>query len=121
MTFFIGTPHVKGAGYFCNDNTVSGGVREEADVRTCPHCQSVILMQQWRQVENGKMTGGFCIHCNAPICGLCNKLAAIEGCIPFIQKIDQYHDAVVKLDQFRKLAGLDVPDPQRVFTPGVRS
>ena len=122
MGFFVGTPHTKGAGYFANDNTCSGGRKDEGDVRTCPHCQSVIIMQQWRKVEEGKMTGGFCMKCSAPICGGCNKRLLAEGCIPFIKRIDQYHDATVKMAQFRKLAGLESPGPrQALIIPGSRS
>jgi hypothetical protein len=113
--FYIGTPHTKGAGYFVNDNTVSGGTLEQADVKTCTHCQAVILMQQWRKVENGKMTGGFCVRCNAPICGQCNKRMATHGCEPFIAKIDREFDSIVKLAQFRKLAGLEEQPQQHNF------
>lgn len=115
----IGTPFARGAGYFCNDNTVSGGGKEEADVRTCPHCQAVILMQTWRRVEDGKMNGGFCGRCNAPVCGNCNKRLATHGCEPFMEKIEKGLAASEKLKLFRKLAGLDQPDPPRaLIIPG---
>jgi hypothetical protein len=113
---FIGTPHTKGAGYFCNDNTASGGIKQEGDVRTCTHCQAVIIMQDWKSLDAaGKLGGGFCMRCNAPVCGACNHRMMTHGCEPFIKKIDKELDATVKLDQFRKLAGLDTPEPPRAF------
>ena len=115
----IGTPFAKGAGYFCNDNTASGGQREQADVRTCPHCQAVILMQMWRRIEDGKMSGGFCTQCNAPVCGLCNKRMQTHGCEPFMERIERGLSQAEKLRVFRKLAGLDQPEPPRaLIVPG---
>lgn len=109
MTFIIGTPHIKGAGYYKNDDRLSGGQLSEADVRTCPHCQAVILMQQWRAVENGKMAGGWCTRCNAPICGHCQKRMLTEGCTPFVEFIEKQLGEAAKLKVFKKLAGLDTP------------
>jgi hypothetical protein len=56
----IGTPHTKGAGYYKNDDTASGGKKSEADIRTCTHCQAVIKMQAWKE------DGGFCGKCMGP-------------------------------------------------------
>lgn len=113
MTFSIGTPFARNAGYHWNGREKG---KDENDVQTCPHCQAVILMQEWRKAENGKMTGGFCMRCSAPICGPCNKRMAYEGCIPFMAKIDREMDATVKYQQFLKDAGL-APVPARpVFT-----
>lgn len=119
MTFVIGTPHTRGAGYFVNDDRASGGQRTEADVRTCPHCQAVLLMQQWKQVENGSMHGGWCMRCNAPICHHCNRRMKVEGCRPFTQKIEEAFEMDSKLTHFRKLAGLEPPEPPRdLIVPG---
>lgn len=82
MTFLIGTPHAKGAGYYCNDDTPSGGQRVEDDVQSCKHCQAVVLMRQWRE------HGGFCRQCNAPVCGYCSDRMAQYGCEPFLRKIE---------------------------------
>jgi hypothetical protein len=112
--FIIGTPHSKGAGYFVNDNTASGGTVVEDDVRTCPHCQAVILMRQWRLVGgDGRMGGGFCTKCNAPVCPNCAAKMPTEGCIPFIAKLEKDFDMTVKLKQFMKIAGLE-PEPQQL-------
>jgi hypothetical protein len=82
VTFLIGTPHAKGSGYFLNDNTASGGEKVEDDVRTCPHCQAVILMRKWRAY------GGFCRQCNAPVCGLCGERMEMFGCEPFLKILE---------------------------------
>jgi hypothetical protein len=104
MTFIIGTPHTKNAGYFKNDDRVSGGKLAEADIQTCPHCQAVINMAQW------KVDGGWCMQCNAPIC---NWPACHQECTPFIKKIEQFAELSSKIAAFRKLAGLDPPPPPR--------
>jgi hypothetical protein len=104
-----------------NDDTASGGQRSEADIRTCTHCQAIIKMQEWRKIENGAMTGGWCTRCMAPICHHCQKRMQQEGCVPFIARIEREFDAVTKLKQFRKLAGLDEPAPPPVLFTGVTS
>lgn len=112
----IGTPHTHNAGYYRNDDTVSGGRLDEADIQTCPHCQAVLKMQEWKKVENGKMTGGFCMKCSKPVCGFCNKEMQTRGCVPFMQKLDQYFDATVKFDRFLKDAGLEPASARPIFT-----
>lgn len=97
----IGTPHTRGAGYFVNN--VASQRRQEADVRTCTHCQAVILMQSWKD------DGGFCGRCMAPICGPCADRMLTHGCVPFIAQIERAVGVRYKLDQFRKMAGLDAP------------
>jgi Zn ribbon nucleic-acid-binding protein len=116
MTFIIGTPFSSNAGYYWNDDSASGGKKEEADIQTCPHCQATIKMQEWRRVEDGSMNGGYCIKCSKPICKACNKLLAIEGCIPFMSKIDKEFDAIVKFSQFLKDAGLEPASARPLFT-----
>jgi hypothetical protein len=113
MTFHIGTPFTRGAGYHWNG---AGSEKEQNDVRTCTHCQAVILMQQWKKVENGKMTGGFCQRCNAPICGPCNAKLAAEGCVPFIAKLERQFDMTTKLSQFLRDAG---QAPKRQIFTGI--
>lgn len=84
----IGTPHARGSGYFVNDKDLAS--RQEADVRTCPHCQAIIKMQEWAAspVQN------FCLKCMAPACN--NE--ACQDCVPFKRKIEAYIDS-----QFRRL------------------
>jgi hypothetical protein len=79
----------------------------------------VIRLQQWRKVENGGMTGGFCMKCFAPICHHCNKKLATEGCVPFVKKVEEQLRADQKLAAFMKLAGLDRPaTPRALILPG---
>jgi hypothetical protein len=114
MTFRIGTPHRRNAG---NLNMTTGGERSqqvEDDIQTCPHCQSVIRLSQWKQ------EGGFCRKCMKPICNNpdCVKRTAELGCVPFTQALEQEWRLQGKLQAFRKLAGLDpqAPTQSRVIT-----
>lgn len=96
----ITTPHTRGAGYYANDDRASGGIKSEADIRTCPHCQAVIKMQEW------KADATWCMQCAAPVCGPCATRMLTKGCEPFIAKIEQALEADYRRRQFRKLAGL---------------
>lgn len=108
----VGTPHAKGAGYFRNDDTASGGRRDEADVRTCTHCQSIIKMQIWKD------DGGFCGRCMAPICGPCADRMTLHGCEPFVAQLERALEMQSKLGAFRKLAGLEPAAPQSTIIIG---
>jgi len=94
----IGTPHIRGAGYFVNDKNLK--TRQEADVKTCGHCRAVIKMQEWAKVQ-----GGWCSKCSQPLCSqpACVAQTARLGCVPFTQQIDQAIDAVIKLDKYLKM------------------
>ena len=93
------TPFTRNAGYLLNDDRNSGGKKTEADIQTCPHCQAVINMQEWSKapVQN------FCLKCMKPACN--NQ--ECQECIPFLKKIDEFADAVVKYQQYLKIAGLE--------------
>lgn len=112
MTFGIGTPHTKGAGYFINDKNLR--TRQEADVQTCSHCQAVLLMQQWKE------DGAWCGKCMRPLCVRCGARAAIFGCEPFIKTIEQYAETQMRFERFRKDAGLEPATPQAPLTVGSR-
>lgn len=101
MSFLIGTPHNSGSGYYMNDDTASGGVRAEADIKTCTHCQAIIKMQAW------KLEGAYCAKCAAPICWTCGLRAESEGCVPFNKRLGLHLDASYHDAQRRKLAGLE--------------
>jgi hypothetical protein len=103
MTFVIGTPHTKGAGYFLDNQKLAPSQRKEADIQQCSHCETVINMQLWKD------DGGFCGKCMSPICGLCADKMLTHGCTPAIREIEKAFDMTIKLDQFRRLAGLDAP------------
>lgn len=105
----IGTPHIKGAGYFLNNQ--NSKCREEADVQTCSHCQAIILMQQWKD------NGAWCGKCMKPICNSCGDRAMKFGCEPFVKKIEQYAEKQMRFERFLKDAGLAEPvTPQTILT-----
>lgn len=106
--FIVGTPHAKGAGYFVNDDTPSGGKKVEGDVRTCMHCQAILIMQKWKD------DGGWCGRCNAPICATCADRMDTHGCEPFIAQIEKALKITPRLEQFRKEAGLEKREPARL-------
>jgi hypothetical protein len=114
-TFTIGTPHTHNAGYYRNDDTPAGGRLSEADVQTCKHCQRVIKMQEW------KGSGGWCSKCQSPLCDdpVCAARTATYGCVPFLQRLEQFAESQVKFSQHLKIAGLAPPEPPRqLVLPG---
>ena len=102
----IGTPYIKGSGYFLNDKNLKR--RQEADIQTCSHCQAIILMQEW------KNNGAWCGKCMRPICTKCGERAVVYGCEPFIRKLEQYAE---KQMRFQKIAGL-MPEPKQSTSTG---
>lgn len=88
----VGTPFTKGAGYFINDKELK--TRQEADVKTCTHCQKVIKMQEWKD------KGAWCGKCFAPICDPCGAKAEIHGCEPFVKKIEQYAEKLMRFQKY---------------------
>lgn len=103
----VGTPHARGAGYFVNDQNLR--TRQQDDVQTCPHCQRVIKMREWARapVQN------FCLKCMRPTC----DHRECQECVPFVKKIDRYFDALVKYEQYLKIAGLEpVVPPKELIT-----
>lgn len=101
MTFRIGTPHKHNAGYFVNDQALR--TRQEAHVQTCTHCQAIIKMEEW------KHEGGWCAKCQAPLCNTpqCMARTALEGCVPFLARLEREVGASMRFANIRKLAGLD--------------
>ncbi len=111
MSFMIGTPHSKGSGYYCNDDRPSGGKKTEADIRTCTHCQKILIMKAWAQ------DGGYCSKCDAPVCGPCADRMEHMGCEPFVKIVERQADMAVKLSTFKKLAGIDTAVPHAIIQP----
>ena len=109
MTFVIGTPHARGAGYVMNDDTASGGKKMQGDVQTCAHCQTVIIMQQWKE------NGAWCSRCGHPICVNCGVRMDTHGCENFLRHLEQSIGGEEKLSHFRKLAGIDPPEPPQAL------
>ena len=118
MGFVIGTPHTHNAGYSWYRYSCDTRVVED-DVQTCPHCQAVIRMRQWQTTKDGKMAGGFCMKCDAPICPHCQAKMQTEGCIPFMRKLERELDMTVKYHQFVKEAGLEPAAPSRPLFTGL--
>lgn len=52
----------------------------EADTRQCCHCGG-----HWVHQPGSGIVRGFCLKCNAPICG-----AGCAECVPFEKKLDLY-------------------------------
>jgi len=114
MSFVIGTPHASGAGYYNNDDRPSGGKQQQADVRTCTHCQKIVLLQAWKE------EGGWCSRCMAPICDFCADRMLVFGCEPFMKQVEQYSDMVAKLPRsYTQPAVREQPAPSRaLILPG---
>ena len=115
MSFIIGTPHTKGAGYSWSRYSAETKTVQD-DVQTCPHCQAVIRMRQWGEAKAGKMAGGFCMKCNAPICPGCQAKMTTEGCVPFMKKLEAAFDMKVKYGQLLKDSGLEPASQQPPYT-----
>jgi len=112
MSIIIGTPHSKGGGYFCNDKETSR--RQEADVRTCSHCQAIIKMQEWKE------NGAWCGKCQSPLCSNhdCAEETARIGCVPFVKKFDHFVEQQHRLQVFLKAEGEETPVPPSIIIPG---
>lgn len=93
------THRLQGQGYLLNDNTNSGGHKQEADVFGCPHCQAVL--------HGPNSHDYWCPKCFAPICYTCAGKMETEGCVPFMRKIEQALEAHYRKKQFAKVAGLE--------------
>lgn len=68
--------------YVFNDNRASGGGLFEDDAFACPHCQGVILRSVW------KKRGGYCFHCDKPVCHACFQAMQQHGCTPYLRLIE---------------------------------
>jgi len=113
MTMYIGTALTKGAGYLLNGEKLNVSQREEADIRTCTHCQRVIKLQEWRQ------RGAWCNRCFAPICIPCGVEMQTKGCTPFLKKIEAIAEQMLRFDSLGMLeknaAGHVISQPQIVI------
>ena len=102
MTFRIGTPHSRGAGYFVNNQNSAN--KQEADIQTCAHCQKVLILKDW-QAE-----GGWCRHEMKPLCLACADRSLKFGCEPFLKTLEQHITAQMRESIFSKLAGTEPSD-----------
>lgn len=99
MTFNIITPHTKGAGFYKNDDRMSGGKVTEADIQTCSHCQAIVNLQS--------KDFGWCQREMKPLCHACGIRAHTHGCEPFLKKLEDSLQTEYHKSQFRKIAGLE--------------
>lgn len=74
-------------GYLRNDNRVSGGALQEADVLGCNHCQCTMTLKQW------KAKGGWCTVCDNYVCFSCAERTKKEGCVPWRKLVDEQLEA----------------------------
>jgi hypothetical protein len=113
---------VKGEGYFINNVAESKRHQQEAAVLTCKHCGKVLLLHDVPGQVNWREDGGWCRSCDGPLCGgkdNCADRYVRVGCESIVRRIEQFATAAVKLEQFRKLAGLESPVPARsLILPG---
>lgn len=110
---YIGTPHIKGSGYFLNNKDLR--TKQEADIQTCAHCQALINMQLWKD------DGAWCGKEMKPLCCKCGDRALTFGCEPFLKKIEAYAETQMRFEKFLKDAGFDAPvPPQPIFTGSMK-
>src|SRR5271169_3907802 len=112
MTFSIGRPHSRGAGYFENRVT-RDSAPQKSDVLTCAHCQKVIRLHDWRD------DGGWCRAEMKPLCGGkegCAERALTHGCEPFMKKLEAFASAQLKLQAYLKRLGLEREPPRSIIT-----
>lgn len=114
MTFIIGTPFSRGGGYFLNNKELKQSQRQEADIRTCPHCQAIIKLQEW------KINGGWCGKCQAPLCNnpTCVAETAKYGCVPFFKKFERHLEHQALIEKFIKSEGQESPVPPKIIVTG---
>ena len=90
-----------GAGYLLCDDTCSGGIRDEADLIGCSHCQKLMKKPDWQA------DGGFCHSCDAPVCSACADLIPRFGCSVFLRVLEGELERNYRRKQNARLLGLD--------------
>ena len=108
---------MKGEGYFIGQ--YSGNHRtNEAAIMTCAHCQAVLYLHEVPGQVNWKEDGGWCRHEQKPLCGPCADRSLTYGCEPALKQIEQYGDALVKYEQYLRIAGLEPARPPQSHSAG---
>lgn len=64
----------RGMGYLLNDDTASGGQKQEADLLGCNHCDRLMRRKFW------EARGGHCFVCDRSICPRCLQRIPKHGC-----------------------------------------
>lgn len=93
----------------------------EAGIMTCAHCQRVLFLHDAPGQVNWKTDGGWCRNEQKPLCGPCADRALTYGCEPALKQVEQYGEALVKYEQYLKVAGLEPakPAPKLILPAGV--
>lgn len=105
MTFIIGTPHTRGAGYLGAETGGHSSKKVEADIQTCSHCQAAIAMQAWKE------DGGWCSKCQHPVCGPCADAMLLHGCLPYVKRLEMILESDEQRAQLRRLLGIEGGTP----------
>jgi len=104
----VGTPHIKGAGYFINDKNLRTRQSEPWGAKNLLSLPSLLLMQQWKD-------GAWCGKCMKPICDACGKRAAVHWVRAIPEKDRQYAEAQMRSrSSIRMRVG---PRPHRLSSP----
>lgn len=90
-----------GAGYLLADDRCSGGVRDEADMLGCSHCQRLMRKREWQ------CDGGFCHSCDAPVCSGCADRIPTKGCEVFLRVLEGELEREYRRSQNARLLGID--------------
>jgi hypothetical protein len=107
---------MKGEGYFINRFT--GDSRpDEAGIMTCAHCSKVLYLHDVPGQPNWKEDGGWCRSEQKPLCGPCADRALKYGCEPALKRIEAHGEALVKYEQYLKVAGLEPAKPATLILP----
>lgn len=107
MTFYIGTPHTKNAGYYSSRKSGDSS-HEQDDVQTCAHCQAVLLIREWKE------EGGFCHREMKPLCLQCADRALLFGCEPFLKKLEAMMRKQMRFDPIATRVP-PIPAPQSII------
>jgi hypothetical protein len=107
---------VKGEGYFGNRVNGESSVNEAA-VMTCAHCQKILYLHSVPGQPNWREDGGWCRSEMKPLCGPCADRALTYGCEPALKKVESYGNALVKYQQYLKVAGLEPAKPAPLILP----
>lgn len=107
---------MKGEGYFSGRFSSESPLRESA-IMTCAHCGKVLYLHAVPRQTNWKEDGGWCRAEMKPLCGPCADRALIYGCEPQLKQIEAYGEALVKYEQYLKVAGLEPAKPASLILP----
>ena len=87
--------------YLLADDRCSGGVRDEADMLGCSHCQRLMRQREWQ------CDGGFCHSCDAPVCSGCADRIPTKGCEVFLRVLEGELEREYRRSQNARLLGID--------------